>query len=915
MIPKSLSRSITLSACALALLGLPAVMAQPVPLQQQPQSLTVADIRVEGLQRVAASSVFGLLNVRVGDQITQQDISNLIRDVFASDYFDDIEVLTEDNVLIIRVQERPTISEINIEGNKLVPTEALRENMTDAGLAVGQVFKPSTLEGMQLALEEQYVAQGMYGASVDVEVDDQERNRVALNINIDEGDASKIVHINIVGNTVFEEDVLLDLFELSTTGWLSWIRKDDRYAREKINGDLERLTSYYMDQGYINFDITSTQVSVSPDKSQVYITVNISEGEVYTVDEVELAGDLVDSEQLLNLVLQVRQGQRFSQQLVTTTAEFMTQLLGNRGYFFAEVEGVPSIDEETKTVDITFFVEPGSRTYVNRISFFGNTNTADEVLRRELRQMEGAPASNTALEQSKIRMEQLTYFESVEFETNPVPGTTDQIDVDFTVVEQLSGTIGGSIGYGQVQGLVLQANVQMANFLGTGKTIGVGAETSSFSTNYQFNYFDPYYTIDGVSRGYGISYNSSDYAELGLASYSTDQLSLNTTYGYRLSETQGLSFNFGFSNTKIDAGNGPVQEIKASPFLFEGVDNYIAFPGRSQSYYDPDTGIIYPISDPVLAPITNLPPTAFNQRQGFLDREGSKFNNFTLQVSWTESTLNFGLFPTAGGAESLALEFSVPGSDLSYYRLRYYKERYFPLDDVGNWIIHARADLGYGDGYGSTEQLPFFQNFYAGGLGTVRGFERSTLGPRSTFPEYYQVAQNAYYLKDSDGNIVLDATGAPAIDFQSPAAYLLEQVVDANGQPVLDATGLPTFLQKLGQTNQSQGYVPAPFGGNIQTVGTIELLFPLPFIPDRSRVRSALFFDVGNVFSSYCTKEQAVSSNCHNFDFKEMRYSAGVSVSWQSGVMGVMSFSLAKPFNISNIDETEEFQFNLGNTF
>lgn len=914
MIRKSLSRTLSLSACAIALLGLPAVHAQQLP--PAPRTLTVADIRIEGLQRVAASSVFGLLNVRVGDQIDQRDITNLIRDVFASDYFDNIEVLTEDNVLIIRVQERPTISEINIEGNKLIPTEALRENMTGAGLAIGQIYKPSTLEGMQLALEEQYIAQGMYGARVELDVVQQERNRVALNIKIEEGDASKIVHINIVGNTVFEEEELLKLFELRTTHWLSWLRKDDRYAREKINGDLERLTSYYMDQGYINFDITSTQVSVSPDKSQVYITVNISEGDVYTVDEVQLAGDLVDSEELLRLVLQVRPGQVFSQQLVTTTSEFMTTLLGNRGYFFAEVEGVPLIDEETKTVDITFFVDPGARTYVNRISFFGNTNTADEVLRRELRQMEGAPASNAALEQSKVRMERLGYFAKVEFDTTQVPGTSDQINVDFTVEEQLSGQITGSIGYGQVQGFILQAAVSQANFLGTGKTISVGAETSAFSTNYNFSYFDPYYTIDGVSRGFGVSYSSSDYAELNLAAFSTDQFGINTTYGYRLSETQGLSFTLGYTNTKIDEGYGAVQEIKASPSLdrFPGVTHYIVRPGRAQSYYDPETGTIYPISDPVLAPISELPPTAFNQRQGFLDREGNKFNNLTLGITWTESTLNLGLFPTAGAAQSLSLEFTVPGSDLSYYRLRYYNEKFFPLTQSRNWIIHARVDLGYGDGYGSTDQLPFFQNFYAGGQGTVRGFERNTLGPRSTFYQEY-LTNSTSYLRDNDGNIVFDGAGMPIPDPSSQVAFLLRQAVDENGNPLIGPDGLVQYEQELARTSYGQGYRPAPFGGNIQTVGTLELLFPLPFIENRSRVRSAFFIDVGNVFSSYCTEEQVALNNCSSFEFDELRYSAGVSVAWQSGIMGIMSFSLAKAFNSSNIDETEVFQFNLGQTF
>lgn len=882
---------------------------------QAQQPFTVADIRLEGLQRVAASSVFGLLNVRVGDQIDQADVSRIIRDVFASDYFSDIEVLIEDNVLIIRVTERPTISAINLEGNKLIPTQALLDNMKNAGLDTGQVFKPSTLEGMRLALEEQYVAQGMYGASVELDVEEQERNRVALNIKINEGEAAKIVHINIVGNSVFSDEELLDLFELRTTHFTSFFRKDDRYAREKINGDLERLRSYYMDQGYINFDVTSTQVSVSPDKEQVYITINISEGDVYTVRNVELAGDLVDSEDLLRLVLQVQEGQTFSQQLVTSTAEFMTQLLGNRGYFFAEVEGVPSINEEDKTVDITFFVVPGNRTYVNRISFAGNTNTADEVLRREMRQMEGAPASKAALEQSKVRMERLGYFANVNYETTQVPGTSDQINVDFTVEEQLSGSIGGSLGYGQVQGLIISANLQMANFLGTGKSVGVNANTSSFSTNYAFSYFDPYYTVDGVSRGYSVSYTKNDYAELGLASYSTNQLNLSTSYGYQLSENQSLSFNIGYNNTKIKTNDwiNPVKEIRTSPRLVPGVDYYIVQPGRDSSYYDPETGRFYPISDPVIAPISELPPTAFNQELGFLDREGDKFNNFTFNITWLESTLNRGIFPTAGGAQSLSLEITVPGSDLNYWRLRYYKERYFPL--FGEWVIRGRMDLGYGDGYGDTDQLPFFQNFYAGGQGSVRGFEPNRLGPRSTFAENYQWQEGSVYLKDENGNIVLGPDGFPRLDPTSPSAYILRQAVDENGDPLFDETGLPVYEQEIARRSTSGGYRPAPFGGNIQATGTIELLFPLPFIEDRSRVRSSFFIDAGNVFSSYCSAAQRANSNCSDFSFDELRYSAGIGISWMSGAFGIMTFSLAKAFNASTIDETEVFQFNLGSNF
>lgn len=897
------NRTLIATAMALSLLGVSAVNAQ--------ETFTVADIRLEGLQRVAASSVFGLLSIRVGDQIDQSDVATIIRDVFASDYFKNIEVLIEDNVLIIRVEERPTISEINLDGNKLIKSEQLLENMETAGLAVGQVYMPSTLEGMQLALEGQYVAQGMYGASVELDVEEQERNRVKLNINVTEGDASKIVHINIEGNTVYTDEELVDLFELKERHFTSFFKKDDRYAREKINGDLERLTSWYMDQGYINFDITSTQVSVSPNKEEVYLTINISEGEVYTVKDVQLAGDLVDSEALLRLVLQVEEGQVFSQQMVTTTAEFMKRLLGNRGYFFAEVEGVPRNNDVDKTVDITFFVEPGSRTYVNRISFKGNTNTADEVMRREMRQMEGAAASNAALEQSKVRMERLGYFAEVEFETTPVAGTTDQIDVEYTVDEQLSGSIGGSIGYGQVQGFVVSANLEQSNFLGTGKRIGVNVNTSSFSTNYNFSYFDPYYTIDGVSRGYSVSYSKSDYAKLGLASYSTDQFSMSTTYGYQLNENQSLSFNFGYSNTKIDVGNGPIQEIKASPFLFEGVDYYIIRPAREQSYFDPDTGNIFPIADAIIGPISDLPQSAFNNRLGFLDREGTKFNNLTLAITWLESTLNLGMFPTAGGAQSLSLEFSIPGSDLAYYKLRFYKEQYFPIK--GEWIIHTRADLGYGNGYGKTERLPFFQNFYAGGLGTIRGFESNTLGPRSTIPQEY-IATFSGYLKDADGNILQDTAGDPIPDSASLPAYYLTQLFNEVGQAVVDADGNPVFKEELARQNLYSAR-PAPFGGNVQATATVELLFPLPFVKNRSRTRSAFFVDGGNVFSSYCSELQEINNNCSGFDVGQMRFSTGFSVSWASGAFGIMSFSLAKAFNTSNIDETEVFQFNIGNTF
>jgi outer membrane protein insertion porin family len=355
-----------------------------------------------------------------------------------------------------------------------------------------------------------------------------------------------------------------------------------------------------------------------------------------------------------------------------------------------------------------------------------------------------------------------------------------------------------------------------------------------------------------------------------------------------------------------------VKEIRTSPRLIDGIDYYVMQSGRETSFYDPATGQFFPISNPVIAPISDLPPTAFNQERGFLDREGNQFNNFTFNIAWLESTLNRGIFPTAGGAQSLSLEVAVPGSDLNYYRLRYYKEQYFPL--VGEWVIRGRLDLGYGDGYGDTTQLPFFQNFYAGGQGSVRGFKPNRLGPRSTYGESYNWV-SSLYMTDENGNIILGANGSPVPDPVAPLAYTLKQAVDADGNGIVDASGLPVYEQELERRGGSTTVSAAPFGGNVQTTGTLELLFPLPFIEDRSRVRSSVFMDAGNVFSSYCTTEQSANRNCAEFSFDELRYSAGVSVSWQSGAFGIMSFSLAKAFNTSTIDETEVFQFNLGSNF
>ncbi|MBN4054021.1 outer membrane protein assembly factor BamA, partial [Haliea sp. AH-315-K21] len=649
------------------------------------QSFTVSEIYLENLQRVSSTTIFSVLSVNIGDEITQADIAEIIRNLMATESFNGVEVSQgANNELIISVDERPSISSVIIEGSKAIPEEILMENISSLGLSVGELFDPSVLDGLQIAMESQYVAQGLYGATVELDIEELERNRVALQININEGDASKIVHINIVGNEAFSDEELLDIFELRESHFTSFFLGDDRYSREEITGDLESLQSFYMDQGFVNFNITLPVVSLSPNRDQVYITINVDEGEIYRINDVSLAGDLVGSEELLNqLMLFVQPDQVFSQVLVTQVAEAMTTTLSNRGYFFAEVNGLPIVDEDEGTVDVTFFVIPGNRTYVNRISFNGNTRTVDEVLRQELRQMEGAPASANAIEQSKVRLERLGYFSSVEYETAEVGGVTDQVNVDFTVEEQLSGSINFSVGYAQVQGLTFSAQLQEGNFLGTGKQVGVGVSTNAFTTNYQFSYLDPFYTVDGVSRGFGLSYSQSDYAELNLAAYSTNQIGVNVSFGYPVNENQSLSFALGLTNTEIETGFGPVQEIIGGPILDPNVTNYLVSPARLSEFTN-SSGTVFPVANAVVAPLSSLPSAAFRDVvPGFVDREGNKFTDLTLTLDWNRNNLRqAGVFATGGNQQAFSIEFAVPGSQLSFYKMRLFAETFLPMNNL-----------------------------------------------------------------------------------------------------------------------------------------------------------------------------------------------------------------------------------------
>ncbi|HLA31075.1 MAG TPA: outer membrane protein assembly factor BamA, partial [Pseudomonas sp.] len=584
---------------------LPAVLAALMITEVHAESFTISDIRVTGLQRVSAGSVFGALPLSVGAEADDRALVEATRELFKTGFFQDIQLGRDGDVLVVSVVERPSISSIEIEGNKAISSEDLLKGLNQSGLAEGEIFQRATLEGVRNELQRQYVAQGRYSAEIEAEVIPQPRNRVALKIDINEGSVAAIQHINVVGNSVFSDEDLIDLFELKTTNWLSFFRNDDKYAREKLSGDLERLRSYYLDRGYIGMDISSTQVSITPDKKHVYITVNVDEGEKYSVREVKLSGDLKVPEEDIKALLLVKEGQVFSRKVMTTTSELITRRLGNEGYTFANVNGVPEAHDEDNTVSITFVIDPGKRAYVNRINFRGNTKTEDEVLRREMRQLEGGWASTYLIDQSKARLERLGYFKEVNVETPQVPGTDDQVDVNYSVEEQASGSITASVGFAQNAGLILGGSISQSNFLGTGNKVSVGLTRSEYQESYNFGFVDPYWTADGVSLGYNAFYRTTDYDELNtsVSSYAVDSYGAGLSIGYPISETSRLTYGLSIQQDDISTGDFTVDEI-----------------------FD------------------------------FMEAEGDSYLNLKGSIGWSESTLNRGVMANRGHSQSLVFE-------------------------------------------------------------------------------------------------------------------------------------------------------------------------------------------------------------------------------------------------------------------
>tara|TARA_B100000886_G_scaffold110281_1_gene73942 strand:- start:12536 stop:14935 length:2400 start_codon:yes stop_codon:yes gene_type:complete len=782
-------------------------------------NIVVEDIRIVGLQRVSLGSVLDTIPVTIGDRISSKDYQRIIRTLFSTGQFDDIQLSAEENILFVKVEERPTISGIAIDGNSAIETPDLLGALAAEGVSEGSVLKRATLDMITKGLQAQYSQQGRYGASVDVEQKQRPRNRVEINIEIDEGSSTAIASIEIIGNESFSDEDLKKIFDLSEGSFLSVFTNDDKYTREKLRTDLENLEAFYKDRGYLQFSLDSSQVSISDSLEELFITLIIKEGEQYTVSNTKISGDLPLDKSFFEEFINIPEDSYYSESLITSYEEFFANILGNEGYTFAEVEGVPTINEEEKSAEITFLFNPGRKNYTRRIIFNGNDFTTDEVLRREMRQFEGAPASNQQIENSKILLERTGYFKSVSVETVPVPGEEDMVDVVFDVEEQQYGNIVGGFGYSQF-GFSFNFNIQQQNFLGSGNTVGIGSNVSDYSKNIFLNYENPYYSIDGVSRGYSINLREFDYSSFGLTDYNTSSYGGAITFGYPISEIQRLGLNIAYDHTELQQQGLSSREIL-----------------------------------------------------DFLESEGDEFDTFKLQGFWTRVTLNRGLFPTEGSSYQVSLQTTVPGSTLNYYKLDVKNEYYRPL--FGDFIFKAASRVGYTGAYGDTEIPPYFENFYAGGPYSVKGYETNSLGPR--------------------------ITPVPCYEYDSENDYC---------PPLLDSNldGIPDTPYY----NQYASYrINRPIGGNVLLETSLNLIFKLPFVEDQNQFRSAFFIDLGNVFSTFCNNYQ---TQCFKPSFEDLRGSYGLGGSAITP-FGPVSVYLAIPFNNDTLDRVKRFEFTVGNKF
>ncbi len=643
------------------------------------EPFVVKDIRVEGLQRTEAGTIFNYLPVQVGDVMSDEKATQAIKSLYNTGFFKDVRIEAEGQVLVVTVQERSAIAKIDFSGNKSFPSDKMTEGLKQIGISEGLIFDKSQLDRAEQEIKRQYLAQGKYGANVKAVVSPLERNRVAVRFEIEEGVVAKIRDINIIGNTVFTTEDLRAEFLLTTPNWMSWWNKDDQYSKQKLTADLETLKSFYMNQGYLEFSVDSTQVSISPDKQDIYITVNVTEGEKYTISDVKLAGELQVPEADLKPLIKIAKNDTFNRQLVTESSKAISDRLSNDGYAFSNVNAIPEIDKVNHTAAFTFFVDPGKRVFVRRINLTGNARTRDSVLRREMRQLESAWYAGDKIDRSKVRLERLQYFDNVNIETPAVPGSSDQVDININVTERSTGSVQFGAGLSSNEGVVLGVTVNQQNFLGTGNRVSAQINTGQVNTTYSLSFTDPYFTPDGISRGFDVYRRDVNTQSLDIGTYNSSSYGAGVRFGLPLSERDFFSAGLTADYTKIDlSDNSPKQ--------------YLDFCG-------------------------NL--------------SGCSNSSLQLSLGWTHDSRDNTLFPNDGVLQRLTAEASVPGLDLQYYKIEYKHAWYKEI--FSDTTLLLNGELGFADSYGS-DVYPFFKNFYLGGVNSVRGYENGAIGPRDIDP-------------------------------------------------------------------------------------------------------------------------------------------------------------------------------------
>ncbi|MZY05690.1 outer membrane protein assembly factor BamA [Acinetobacter pittii] len=807
----------------------------------------VRDIRVDGLVRLTPANVSTMLPINSGDRVNEPMIAEAIRTLYATGLFDDIKASRDNDTLVFNVVERPIISKLEFKGNKLIPKEALEQGLKKMGIAEGEVFKKSALQTIETELEQQYTQQGRYDADVTVDTIARPNNRVELKLNFNEGTAAKVFNINIIGNTVFKDSEIKQAFAVKESGWASVVTRNDRYAREKMAASLEALRAMYLNKGYINFHINNSQLNISEDKKNIFIEVAVEEGSQFKFGQTKFLGDALYKPEELQALKIYKDGDTYSQEKVNAVKQLLLRKYGNAGYYFADVNVVPQINNETGVVDLNYYVNPGQQVTVRRINFTGNSKTADEVLRREMRQMEGALASNEKIDLSKVRLERTGFFKTVDIKPARIPNSPDQVDLNVNVEEQHSGTTTLAVGYSQSGGITFQAGLSQTNFMGTGNRVSIDLSRSETQDYYNLSVTDPYFTIDGVSRGYNVYYRKTKLNDdYNVNNYVTDSFGGSLSFGYPIDENQSLSASVGVDNTKVTTG----------PYVSTYVRDYLKANGgktTSTSTYclvdlekDPTTGLY------------KCPDGKTSEPYGSAF-EG-EFFTYNLNLGWSYNTLNRPIFPTSGMSHRVGLEIGLPGSDVDYQKVTYDTQAFLPIGNSG-FVLRGYGKLGYGN------DLPFYKNFYAGGYGSVRGYDNSTLGP-----------------KYSSVN-----------------------------------------LQEEGKNDSS----PEEVGGNALVQFGTELALPLPFKGDWTRqVRPVLFAEGGQVFDTKCdvgsysmimngqqiADAKKYCEDNYGFDLGNMRYSVGVGFTWIT-MIGPLSLSYAFPLNDKPGDETKEIQFEIGRTF